>query len=257
MMESLETKGMNIRIVVAAHKAYPMPEQPMYLPVQAGAASHERLGYQGDDTGENISARNGLYCELTALYWAWKNLDADAVGLCHYRRYFQEPGSQQPIREETVQRMLQKTPVILPKKRNYFIETGESQFIHSHGEKSLDALRGALRDLSPAYLPIFDASMQRTAGHRFNMLIMRRKEFDAYCAWLFAILFETEARLDSPAPRIMGFLSERLLDAWIETERVPYQETAVYHTEKENWLAKGGKFLARKIIGSRDGCGLR
>ena len=91
--------------------------------------------------------------------------------------------------------------------------------------------------------------MGREAGHRFNMLVMRREQFDAYCGWLFGLLFETEKRLGTPAPRMMGYLAERLLDAWIETENVPYRELGVYRTEKENWLVKGGGFLLRKIRG--------
>lgn len=242
---------MNIKIVVATHKQYPMPEEKMYLPVQAGAAVHERLGYQGDDAGDGISEKNGVYCELTALYWAWKNLNAEAVGLCHYRRYFQEPGEKTPLREETLCRLMNETPVILPKKRNYYIETGESQFVHAHGRESLDALRGTLKDLYLAYLPAFDQSMAKTSGHRFNMFIMRREQFDSYCEWLFDILFETEKRLGTPAPRMMGYLSERLLDAWIITEQIPYRELPVYHTERENWLVKGGNFLLRKIRGAK------
>ena len=242
---------MNIKIVVATHKQYPMPEEKMYLPVQAGAAVHERLGYQGDDAGDGISEKNGVYCELTALYWAWKNLNAEAVGLCHYRRYFQEPGEKTPLREETLCRLMNETPVILPKKRNYYIETGESQFVHAHGRESLDALRGTLKDLYLAYLPAFDQSMAKTSGHRFNMFIMRREQFDSYCEWLFDILFETEKRLVTPTPRMMGYLSERLLDAWIETGKIPYRELGVYHTERENWLVKGGSFLLRKIRGAK------
>ena len=70
---------MKTRIVVAAHKPYPMPQDPVYLPVQAGSALHEPLGLTGDDSGENISKKNPNYCELTCLYWAWKNLDADVL----------------------------------------------------------------------------------------------------------------------------------------------------------------------------------
>lgn len=242
-----------LRIIVATHKDYEMPKDSAYLPVQAGAACHERLGYTGDDTGENISEKNGIYCELTALYWAWKNLDADALGLCHYRRYFREPGRKEIARRETIERILEEVPVILPKKRHYWIETGESQFVHSHGEESLNALRGAMKDLCPEYLEAFDRSMKRTAGHRFNMMVMRKEQLDAYCGWMFSILFETERRMGTPRARIMGFLSERLMDAWIETEHVPYRELAVYHTEKTNWLKKGGSFLARKILGGRKG----
>ena len=240
---------MNIKIMVATHKTYPMPDDPMYLPMQAGAACHDRLEYRDDDTGESISEKNSVYCELTALYWAWKNLEADAAGLCHYRRYFQEPGKRGPVREETVKKLLAEAPVILPKKRHYWIETGESQFVHAHGRESLDALRGALKDLCPGFIPAFERSMGREAGHRFNMLVMRREQFDAYCGWLFGLLFETEKRLGTPAPRMMGYLAERLLDAWIETENVPYRELGVYRTEKENWLVKGGGFLLRKIRG--------
>ena len=240
---------MDIKIVVATHKTYPIPEAPMYLPVQAGRACHDRLPYQGDDTGESISEKNSVYCEMTALYWAWKNINADAVGLCHYRRYFQEPGKNELLREETLEKLLAEVSVILPKKRHYWIETGESQFVHAHGRESLDTLRSALADLYPGYLPAYDRSIGRTYGHRFNMLIMRWDQLDAYCTWLFDLLFEIEKRLETPAPRMMGYLAERLMDAWIETEKVPYRELSVYHTERENWLVKGGSFLLRKIRG--------
>jgi hypothetical protein len=47
----------------------------IFMPVQGGKAiSDIDLGIQGDDTGENISAKNPYYAELTILYWAWKNL---------------------------------------------------------------------------------------------------------------------------------------------------------------------------------------
>ena len=235
--------------MVATHKAYPMPDDAVYLPVQAGAALHPRLDYAGDDSGVNISARNDQYCELTALYWAWKNLDADAVGLCHYRRYFKQPGAKRPADAAALEALLKEVPVMLPKKRDYFIETGTSQFVHAHGQAPLDALRAVLRERQPRFLPAFDRSMARTKGHRFNMLVMRKVQLDAYCEWLFGILFEAERRLGAPQPRMMGFLAERLLDAWIETEGLPYRELPVYHTEKVNWLKKGGAFLLRKVKG--------
>lgn len=85
---------MKIVMIVAAHKAYRMPEDPMYLPLHVGKAGKSlELGFQGDDTGDNISEKNPEYCELTGLYWAWKNLDADYIGLSHYRRYFRGNGA--------------------------------------------------------------------------------------------------------------------------------------------------------------------
>ena len=238
-----------IRMMIAAHKPYDLPREGMYLPVQAGAALHEPLGYTRDDSGDQISEKNGTCCELTVLYWGWKNLPADALGLCHYRRYFREPGRKEPLREETARKLLAETAVILPKKRHYWIETGESQFAHAHGARNLAALREALREKAPAYLPAFDRSMARTAGHRFNMMLMRREQMDAYCAWLFPILWETERRLGEPEPRMLGYLAERLTDAWVETTGTEYRELRVYQKERTNWLKKGGIFLMRKIRG--------
>ena len=60
-----------------------------FSPIQVGCAlTTLDLGLTRDDTGPNISAKNPSYCELTALYWAWKNVDAPYYGLMHYRRIF-------------------------------------------------------------------------------------------------------------------------------------------------------------------------
>ncbi len=238
---------MERKIIIATHKEYKMPEDPCYLPVQAGSAIHPRLPYTGDDTGLNISGKNDLYCELTALYWGWKNLRSDVVGLCHYRRYFSEPGKKEILSGNTLQRIMTETPLILPAKRHYWIETGESQFVHAHGAVPLDTVKGVLSDLYPEYRNAFTRSLERTSGHRFNMFIMRREQLNQYCTWLFDILFETERRLPDRSPRIMGFLSERLLDAWVDTTETTCRELPVFYTEQENWIRKGSAFLWRKI----------
>ena len=78
-----------IKILVAMHKAYSLPGEDIYAPIQVGGVRIPGMeNALRDDTGENISAKNKYYCEMTALYWAWKNLDADCIGLVHYRRYF-------------------------------------------------------------------------------------------------------------------------------------------------------------------------
>ena len=77
------------KIIVCAHKKDFVMDNELYMPLQVGKAiAKVDLGFQGDDTGDNISAKNPNYCELTGLYWAWKNLDADYIGLAHYRRHF-------------------------------------------------------------------------------------------------------------------------------------------------------------------------
>ena len=68
---------MNIKVIVATHKKYTMPNDEMYIPVHVGREGKDDLGYTPDNTGDNISNKNAYYCELTGLYWAWKNLQAD------------------------------------------------------------------------------------------------------------------------------------------------------------------------------------
>ena len=79
---------MATKIIIAAHKQYRMPDDPVYVPVQVGAACNKDadgnpvdLGFLKDNSGDNISAKNPHFCELTGLYWAWKNLEADHLGL--------------------------------------------------------------------------------------------------------------------------------------------------------------------------------
>ena len=97
---------------------------------------------------------------------------------------------------QQAQRLLSQSDVLLPKPRHYWIETNYSQYAHAHHARDLDATREILAERWPEYLPAFDAGMKRTWGHRFNMFIMKRSLADAYCAWLFDVLFELEKRLD-------------------------------------------------------------
>ena len=252
---------MNMKILVAAHKPCRLPADDCYLPVQAGAALHPPLeGVQGDDTGENISRKNPHYCELTVLYWAWKNLDADYIGLAHYRRYFAAGRAGEKwgrvAHGPQMEKALAKTGLVLPKKRRYFIETSYSQYAHAHHAKDLDETRQILAESWPEYLPAFDRVMKRTSGHRFNMFIMEKGLLEEYCGWLFGVLGELEARLDISSysvndARVFGFVSERLLDVWVETRGLDYTEMPVVFTERQNWLKKGGAFLKRKFAGGK------
>ena len=239
-----------LKIVVAAHNPYRMPGDPAYLPLQVGAAGKASIGFSRDDDGENISARNANWCELTGLYWAWKNLKAEAVGLAHYRRHFK--GAHGIATGAEIAALLEKTDVILPRKRNYFIETTRSQYVHAHHAQDLDVTRAILVGRHPGYVQAFDAAMASTKGHRFNMFVMKRAPFDAYCTWLFDVLFELERRLDisSYSPydaRVFGFVSERLLDVWIATNGIQFAELPVLHLESQHWPRKIISFLRRKF----------
>ncbi|GMO38015.1 MAG: hypothetical protein Ta2B_17720 [Termitinemataceae bacterium] len=77
------------------------PKAPYFIHMLGGAALYDGEipeDLLGDDSGDNISKKNKSYCELTVQYWAWKNVDADYYGFCHYRRYFSfnQPEGQMP-----------------------------------------------------------------------------------------------------------------------------------------------------------------
>ena len=79
---------MKIKIFALTHKKFEVPQDKMYQPLQVGREEKEDLGYLCDNTGDNISAENCYYSELTGLYWIWKNVHTyKYVGTCHYRRY--------------------------------------------------------------------------------------------------------------------------------------------------------------------------
>lgn len=252
----------HIAILVAAQHPGWFPADEIYLPIQAGAAlASPAEGLIRDDTGDNISPRNRGYCELTALYWAWKNLDADYIGLNHYRRFFSGRVSRDKRERiasgEQIAQALGKAPILLPKPRNYFIETNYSQYVHAHHAQDLALTEAILAEKFPEYLDAYRRVMARTWGHRFNMLVMRRDILDRYCQWLFAILFELESRLDTSGystydQRVFGFVAERLLDVWLEQEKLPSTQLGVVFLGQQNWLKKGGAFLMRKLQGGKN-----
>ena len=79
----------NIKILISCHKPVELLKSNILIPIQVGCdLNQERFSNMlRDNEGENISSKNPMYCELTAQYWAWKNLEADYYGFFHYRRY--------------------------------------------------------------------------------------------------------------------------------------------------------------------------
>ena len=229
----------NIKIFICAHKEVPLPQHLYFLPIQAGAALHEPIpGFQPDSEGDNISAKNPHFCELTCHYWAWKNLkNVDIVGLNHYRRYFDfqkkwpqfsadkhfistESFLSQPYVFPNLEEILQRYDIILPIARHWRVSNTQ-QYGEYHIAKDWEILRQIIKERSPQYIPAFEKTMDhsnRSVG--YNMFITHWKNFDAYSEWLFDILFEVERRvppIDDPIQsRIYGYMSERLINVFCE-----------------------------------------
>ena len=179
----------------------------------------------------------------------------------HYRRYFTrkevrniDKKKAQILGKEEWETILSAHPVVVADKRNYYIETNRSHYNHAHPSIGLDETERIIQEKCPEYSAAFTTVMNRTWAHMFNMFIMRRDLFDAYCQWMFDILFELEKRLDisyfdAYNSRVFGFVSERLLDVWLEKNQIAYKEQNVSFMEPQNWIKKGGLFLKRKFFG--------
>lgn len=245
--------------MVAAHKEFPMPEnKDLYMPILVGAIRNykEGINYQRDDDGENISLKNPNFNELTAVYWAWKNLDADAIGLVHYRRLFSKGGKRELnniLDKEQIELLLNKAPIVVPKKRKYYIESNYSHYVHAHPKGPLDATRDVISENYPRYLDAFDQVMHKTSAHMFNMFIMKKKEFNQYSEWLFDVLFKVEERIDISGysvqdARVFGFLAERLMDVWLLTNDKEFVESNWIQLGDVQLVSKGVNFLKRKFL---------
>lgn len=252
---------MEIKIIVATHKDYFMPHDGMYVPVRVGnALAKEDFGYQGDDSGENISEKNPYYSELTALYWAWQNLKADYIGLAHYRRHFslKRKGNdwESVLTTTEAEWLMQNYDVVVTKKRRYWIETIESHYKHTHDISHLRITREIIAERCPEYLEAFDKVMKGTGAHMFNMFIMKRQLADEYCEWMFGILFQLEKRIDirniDPfQARLFGRVSEFLLDVWLRTKGQKYKAISYVQIGPYNFWTKVKNFLNAKLLGKK------
>lgn len=250
---------LDTKIMVVTNKPYPMPVDKMYMPVLVGKQKTVPEGFIQDNSGENIAEKNPFFCELTALYFAWKNMDADAIGLFHYRRYLRGKASfvangkkKRILSQEEVERLLAQSDLILPKRRNYYIETLYSHYEHTMYVEPLEETGRIIEELCPLYSPAFERLKIRKSAHMFNMMVAKKEVLDGYCAWLFPILFELEKRTDLTKytafhARFFGRVSELLLDVYIETNHVSYTEAPLENIERVNWWKKGTAFLKAKF----------
>lgn len=261
-----------VKIIIATHKKYQMPVDDIYLPLHVGAEGKNDvegndLGYLKDNTGDNISKLNSSFCELTGLYWAWKNLDDDYIGLAHYRRHFSIKKSKDPFARVLTYKQLQpylgKVKVFTPNKRKYYIENLYSHYEHTHYSNQLDETRKIIGEKYPEYLDNYDEIIKHTYGYMFNMMIMEREKLDNYCSWLFDILFDLSKRIDMQElsefqGRFYGRISEIIFNVWLDFQIKSgnlnlneIKEIPCIHMEKINWRKKGTAFLKAKFFGKK------
>lgn len=239
-----------VRIFVSVHKNVDLFDGNVLQPVQVGAAAAgQRFDWAlHDDEGDNISELNSQYCELTAQYWAWKNVDAEYYGFCHYRRYFDfsdtehEENEFGEVIDEFIDSLSQKRYAldddsIRAAVRGFDVITTRTQDIRRYMDEEatlrsqydaapklfvedLDRVMEILVRRHPEYQQDVQTFLAGHTGRFCNMFIMHREVFQEYCAWLFPILEEFTTTADmslytKEGLRTPGHLSERLLNVFL------------------------------------------
>ncbi|WP_334087515.1 DUF4422 domain-containing protein [Helicobacter typhlonius] len=259
---------MNIKILVCYHKVSPIIGNDVLQPILLGAANASEYTIGGlktlcdkagvpllyDNSGEHISSLNPYFCELTAMYWAWKNLEADYYGLFHYRRvfdfrdsthfdmprtqkyyydsirgFFSDFYQQYGLNPQNIIESLKGYDIVLPtlvidhddKQRAQHLSLYEL-YDEVHYIKDMDL---ALEYIASKYPQMYQIALDTLHKKPLfwyiaNMYIMKKALYLEYCEWIFDILFAIEPlsaykNYDSYQARIFGFLAERLFNVWI------------------------------------------
>lgn len=227
-----------IKILVCCHKPDKFMSDDVYMPIQVGKANSKfDLGIQGDNEGDNISIENPHFCELTGLYWAWKNMKpVEYIGLCHYRRYFNFHTNGSAFTDSTIvktakfdkldlsipdiDKIFKKYDVVLSRPKCYPCSLF-CDYSSSHVSEDLRELEKVVTEISPEYVDAFRKVFYKNNKlSHYNMMIMRWGDFNEYCEWLFEVLFEVKKRINIEnynifQGRIFGYMSERLLMVFV------------------------------------------
>ena len=241
-----------VRIYQTFHKTFPYnPDCGWIQPLGVNGYRNTRL--LSDSDGDNISALNPYFSELTAQYWVWKHSDADVVGFYHYRRYLNylidgtwQPGITVGLKSdevtigylthdaqlERIRRILGVCDVIVPKK-TASERSIEEHYLHHHPREPWDAFIAALEARYPDHRHEIDVLRLTPLCSICNVFVMRRALFNEYCSELFAIIDPIFKQIGHPYDgynnRYPGFLAERFLGFWLQIRRLRSFEVPLIH----------------------------
>ena len=242
--------GNKVKILISCHKPTDVMHTEVFEPIHVGAAVKGEClpGMLSDADGDNISLKNPMYCEMTAQYWAWKNLDADYYGFCHYRRYFnfsEKQYKEDPygniicsyldkravkkykMSDKVIRGLTDQYDVIITRRKDIRRLPEKPSTPREHYKKAeklhIEDFERMLRIIDDKF-PEYSAAAHTFAdGHIScfcNMYILRKDLFFRYCEWAFAVLDEFCARTDmthysTEAVRTPGHLAERLFNIFL------------------------------------------
>lgn len=236
-----------IKIFISYHKESEVLKSDIMTPIHVGAKkSSVVLDMLRDDEGDNISEKNDRYCELTAQYWAWKNVKADYYGFMHYRRHFifrdvpywVEDGAlvefdridlqykmELGLCDDSIRRCLDGYDILIPSMTDTSLWGTMSNEIQFSSLENLHAVDfnivcQTIVDLYPDYKPYVLKFRMSKKAYWYNMFVMKKELFSDYSEWLFTILQSAEKRIDftgynQQESRVLAFMAERLFTIWL------------------------------------------
>ena len=245
MNNSTEQKKNKVKLLICYHKPSMLLKDDVLTPIHVGRAiaeknmDHDSDNYKwlmenmiGDDTGENISEKNGYYNEMTAIYWAWKNYDKlgnpDYIGLMHYRRHYIFDDH---ISDVVNVRDMRNVDVYLDflnyseNKISDFVDNYDflphigkvgnvyEHYIKNQRKEDIDLACDIVLEKYPEYKGIMEEYFAGGDSNFCNMCIFKKELFFRYCEWIFSILEEFEKRRDMSEKRF--FISERLTGIFV------------------------------------------
>ena len=240
-------------IYTITHKAFDddVANRIGYKILHVGKNENSKKYYLRDDSGDNISEKNPYYCELTGLYWMWKNAPEkgnEAIGLVHYRRFFTYPvddflytyfGKKPRILAfKDICKDLLSYDVILPTPERIYRNVREF-YGDYHNSEDLLTVRNVIEKLYPDYIDSYDRVLNEHYFYYGNMFITKKEIMDRYCEWVFTIMNEVEKSIvgsqiaDTYQSRVYGFISERLIQVWVEHNKLSINTYPVFNTSKK------------------------
>lgn len=232
-------------VFVITHKVQDVFQGEGYTPLFVGA--YDKItphGFLRDDVGNNISQKNKSYCELTGLYWIWKNVQAEHIGLVHYRRFFGRRLKGLKIRNhylvclkkrsfniftiEELEKMLDKNDLLVKEKTTK--NTTFEEVSKMIGKEICQDVKKTIIEIYPEYKETFEREIKTHTHFNCNMFYGKKDVVDQYCEWLFSVLenvekcyFEREHKV--LCNREIGYIGEMLFKVWIVHNNIHYKPT--------------------------------
>lgn len=195
----------------------------------------KKVGIFDDDGLDTISTENRRLCELTGIYYIWKNIvnhdeSPDIIGYCHYRRHFLLPDNWQMLFADE-----ERIDVLLPTPLFVTPSLAEN-FKFRHHSPAWDAMMTEMKERYPEY---YDAAVKFFDDGLYspcNMFVTRKEIFIQFCEWIFPILFKLISEFgtleDEYQNRYAAFIAERLMSFYFS-----------YHSDKYKILYADKNFL--------------